>query len=339
MTLAELAQLLHGTCHGDPELDLTRLSAPGDEAAGCLVCAFNAAGVRAAEAGGAAAVVLGDGLETALPHVRVAEPKTALFQLQVAFEPPLPPSRGVHPTALVEPGARLGAGVEVGAFTTVAADAVLGDGTRIGARCSVGAGVTLGTDCLVADNVVLYPGTRLGDRVRLSSGVVVGAPGFGYRFAGGRHERVPQLGAVVLEDDVEVGANSCIDRAAVGVTRIGAGTKIDNLVQIGHNVRVGRHCVLVAQVGVGGSSTLGDYVVLAGQVGVADHRHIGDAAQVGGQAGVLTDVPPRGRYFGTPAVPDMQCHRMVAATRRLPEALKSLRILLRRAGLEGDDAS
>jgi UDP-3-O-[3-hydroxymyristoyl] glucosamine N-acyltransferase len=184
--------------------------------------------------------------------------------------------------------------------------------------------VTIGEDCIVYPNVVAYAGTVLGDRVQIQSGAVLGSDGFGYVFRDGVHHKIPHVGRCILESDVEIGANTTIDRGSVGDTVIGAGTKIDNLVQVGHNVRLGRLCLVMAQVGISGSTRVGDGAVIAGQAGLAGHITIGAGARIAGQAGVFGDVPPGETWSGYPARPHRESLRAQAAARRLPALLKTL---------------
>jgi len=208
---------------------------------------------------------------------------------------------------------------------------ILGDGVRIGARARLlsgvilGAGVVVGEESMLAYGVRAYPGTRMGARVRVHAGAVLGADGFGYEWDGARLVKIPHIGGVVIEDDVEIGANTTIDRGTVGDTRIGLGAKIDNLVQIGHNVRVGMHCLIVAQVGISGSARLGDGVVLGGQAGVNPGVSIGAGAQVGGGSGVWSDIAPGATASGNPAIRHRERLRIEAALRRLPALLQQLR--------------
>src|SRR6267143_646120 len=199
----------------------------------------------------------------------------------------------------------------------------------VGALTYLGPGVEIGEGCVLGPHVTLLAGARLGRRVLVHPGAVIGADGFGFAFDGARHRKIPQVGGVVIEDDVEIGANCAIDRATFGDTIVRRGTKIDNLVQIGHNVEVGEHSILVAQVGVSGSSRLGRGVVLAGQVGVADHVTIGDGALVAAQGGVPSDLDAGGRYLGTPARPILEAKRIFAAETRLPDLLQRVRALER----------
>ncbi len=232
---------------------------------------------------------------------------------------------GIHPTAVLGDNVQLGRDVCIGPYVTVDANCTIGDrtvlhaGTRVMAHCSVG------RDCELFPNTVLYPKTVLEDRVVLHSGTVLGAYGFGYKQVQGRHNRTAQLGWVHLESDVEVGANTTIDRGTYGATRIATGTKIDNLVQIGHNVKVGPHNLICSQVGIAGSSSTGSYVVLGGQVGIRDHIHLGDRCMAGAQSGIAADVPADEVVVGAPAAPRKEALQSMLAIQRLPEMRKQLR--------------
>jgi UDP-3-O-[3-hydroxymyristoyl] glucosamine N-acyltransferase len=234
----------------------------------------------------------------------------------------------------VEDDVELGAEVSVGPFAVIEAGAVLGDRVRIGPHSVVGAGSKLGVDTLLHPHVTLYPGTVLGERCIVHSGARLGSDGFGYAWTGTEHRKVPQVGGCRLGDDVEIGANTTIDRGSIGDTRVGQGTKIDNLVQLGHNVRVGERAILISQVGIAGSTTVGDGAVLGGQVGVGGHLEIGAGARVGAQAGVTGDVPAGETVSGYPARPHRLALRAQAVTLRLPEILRRLRRLERAHGIE-----
>ena len=257
------------------------------------------------------------------PLLRVADPRACFFEVAALFLP-APETEGRHPSAAIHPDAELGAGVAVGACAVIAAGAVVGSGSRIGPGVSLGPGVRIGDDCLIGANVSILRDCALGARCIVHPGAVIGGDGFGFRWDGSGHRKVPQLGRVVIEDDVEIGCNSCIDRATLGVTRIGRGCKIDNLVQVAHNVSVGCHTILVSQSGIAGSSTVGDGVVVAGQVAISDHVRVGDGARIGGQSGVVKDVPPGAAVFGTPARALKQALREHAALARLPDLLKQI---------------
>ncbi len=301
--LAEIADRLGGELHGPGEIRVGGLG-PYDEAQeGQLVVAFDERALKLVEAGKASAVVVPPGLDSRLPHIAVEHPKRALHELLALFEPPPLPYAGVHAKAEVHPSARLGTDCTVGPFAVVEEGAVLGDRCRIGPHSVVGAGARLGDDVLLHAHVTLYAGVRLGSRVVIHSGSAVGGNGYGITMRDGRLRRIPQIGSVVLEDDVEIGCNCCVDRSTLGFTRLGPGTKLDNLVQVAHNCRLGENCILAAQTGIAGSSTVGDNVVMGGQVGVADHVRIGNGVQMGAQSGTTRDLPAGAEVTGTLAMP------------------------------------
>ncbi len=254
----------------------------------------------------------------------VENPSVALARLCSRIEQMLwpRPTPGIHPTAVIAPGVRIPDTATVGPLCVIEAGVEIGERCHLQAHVFVGHDVRIGADCWLMPGVVVQSYCVLGERVRLHPGVVIGADGFGYEFVAGRHEKVPQVGLVVLGDDVEVGANSAIDRARFSRTTIGEGTKIDNLVQVGHNVIVGRHCLLCAQVGISGSTTVEDYVVLGGQVGVAGHITIGKGVKAGGQAGLSSNIAPGLTVNGTPAVPYSLERRLAVLHQRLPDLFK-----------------
>ena len=269
--------------------------------------------------------------------LRVADADAAFAAACALFAPPavvLP--RGVHPRAWVSPEAQLGADVSVGAFAVVEAGAVVGAGTTLYPQTYVGHGAQVGRDCQIYPFASVRERCRLGDRVILHNGVVVGSDGFGYTVdAQGVRTKIPQTGIVVLEDDVEIGANTTIDRARFGETRVGRGTKVDNLVQIAHNCVIGEHSVLCGQVGMAGSTTLGKHVICAGQVGLAGHLTIGDGAVIGAQAGVAKDLPGGQMYLGAPAVPRLEFGKSLAHVAGLPKLKEQVKALeARLAALE-----
>jgi UDP-3-O-[3-hydroxymyristoyl] glucosamine N-acyltransferase len=242
----------------------------------------------------------------------------ALLYRPAAFEP------GIDPSATVAEGARIGEGVAIGPRAVVGRGVAVGPRTQIGAGVVLGDGVTVGQDCIIYPNVSVYADSHLGDRVLIQAGAVIGSDGFGYVFRDGAHQKVPHVGRCVLESDVEIGANTTIDRGSVGDTVIGAGTKIDNLVQIGHNVRMGRLCLVMSQVGISGSVRIGDGVIIAGQAGVAGHVTIGVGARIAGQAAVFGNVPAGETWSGYPARPHRDSLRTQAAAQKLPALLKTL---------------
>ncbi len=228
----------------------------------------------------------------------------------------------IHPSAIIDPGARFEGEVAIGAYTVIGANVTLGKGVRIGAGCHIAENSRIGASSVLHDGVHVYSDTEIGKNCEIHSGVVLGADGFGYLLLEGRQTKIPQVGNVVIHDDVEIGANSTIDRATLGSTIVGKGTKIDNLVQIGHNCVIGQNSVLCAQVGLAGSTIVGDYVYLAGQVGAAGHISIGDRAMIGAQSGLAGSVPAGARFFGTPAADANHMKRVYVAQKHLPDLLR-----------------
>jgi UDP-3-O-[3-hydroxymyristoyl] glucosamine N-acyltransferase len=262
--------------------------------------------------------------------IRVADPDAALGVVLGLFAPPVDTvPEGVDPLASVATDAVVD-GACIGPHVTIREGSRVGAGTQLHAGVYVGHGCRIGRDCVLWPNVVVREYGELGDRVVLHPGVVIGADGFGYRQEAGRHVKIPQIGRVVIEDDVEIGANTCVDRARSGETRIGRGTKIDNLVQIGHNVRVGEDCIIVAQCGLSGSVTLGRHVMLGGQVGVADHAHLHDGVVVAAMSGAKGEMAPGKAYRGIPCEENAVYTRQRVAVRRLPKLLEQFRALAKR---------
>ena len=254
----------------------------------------------------------------------VENPSVALARLCARIEQTLwpKPAPGVHPSAVVAPGAQVAATAHVGPLCVVEAGARIGAGSVLQASVFVGRDAVVGEGCFLMPGCVIATTCVLGHRVRLQPGVVVGSDGFGYEFVKGRHEKVPQIGTVVIGDDVEIGANSTLDRARFSRTVVGEGTKIDNLVQIAHNVTIGKHCILCSQVGISGSTTLEDYVILGGQAGVGGHITLGKGSKAGGQAGISSDLPAGSYVNGTPAIPYLLERRIAVLQQRLPELFK-----------------
>jgi UDP-3-O-[3-hydroxymyristoyl] glucosamine N-acyltransferase len=257
-------------------------------------------------------------------YMTVDNPSVALARLCSRVEQALwpRPKPGIHPSAVVAPDARVAASATVGPLCVVESDATLGERVRLQAGVVVGRGTSVGDDSWLMEGVSVSSECTLGKRVRLHPGVVVGADGFGYERVSGHLEKVPQVGTVEIGDDVEIGANSTIDRSRFERTVIGEGTKIDNLVQIGHNVVVGRHCLVCAQVGIAGSVTLGDYVVVGGQTGIAGHLTVGSGAMIAAQSGVKDDIPPKTSVWGSPSLPLLLEQKITILRNRLPELFK-----------------
>jgi UDP-3-O-[3-hydroxymyristoyl] glucosamine N-acyltransferase len=262
----------------------------------------------------------------------VTNPKLAFVHAAEALLPPPAARPGIHPTAVIAPDARLGPDASVGAHAVISSGVSLGAGVRLGPGVVLGEGVQVGAQCVFYPRVTVYAGARIGNRVILHAGVVVGSDGFGYVFGEGRHHKFPQLGQVIIEDDVEIGSNTTVDRGSLGTTLIGQGTKIDNLVQIAHNVRIGRHCVIAAQTGISGSVEIGDYVVMGGQVGVADHVRVEEGAVIGAQAGIPTGkiIRKGSTVWGTPARPLAEFKKQYAHLANLPNLARKVGELSRR---------
>ena len=256
--------------------------------------------------------------------MEVANPSVALATLCGRIEQSLwpKPMPGVHPSAIIAADAKVDLGATIGPLCVVESGASIGPGTHLEAHVFVGRRALIGADCWLGPSAQVSSHCELHDRIRLHGGVIVGSDGFGYEVIEGRHAKVPQVGSVVIEDDVEIGANSTIDRARFSRTVVGQGTKIDNLVQVGHNVVIGKHCILCAQVGIAGSTTLEDYVVLGGQAGVAGHITLGRGTQAAGRAGITANTEPGVTVSGMPAMPYHLERRLVVLQRRLPELFK-----------------
>lgn len=259
----------------------------------------------------------------------VENPSVALAKVCARIEAALwpKPAPGIHPSAVVASAAKIDATAHVGPLCVVEEGAEIGPGSVLQASVFVGRDARIGDGCFLQPGVVLAAGCVLGNRVRLQAGVVVGSDGFGYEFIKGRHEKIPQIGVVVIEDDVEIGANSTLDRARFSRTVVGEGTKIDNLVQVAHNVIIGKHVILCSQVGISGSTTIEDYVVLGGQVGVGGHITLGKGTKAGGQTGIAFDTEPGSYLNGTPAIPYMVERRLQVLHQRLPDLFKRVEAL------------
>jgi UDP-3-O-[3-hydroxymyristoyl] glucosamine N-acyltransferase len=336
--LAELAERLGGELHGDPDLRICGVAGIKEARTGEITFLGNPRYEEWLEKTQASAVILPQRHAfNGRASIRVADPYAAFQAVMTLFHsqrPLLGP--GVHPAALIGENAVLGPDVAIGPQVVVGQGCRIGERTIILPGVVIGPDVTIGARCLIYPNVVIREETQIGDRVILHAGAVIGDDGFGFLTRAGVHEKVPQLGRVVIEDDVEIGANTCIDRATAGATIIRRGSRIDNLVQVAHNVSIGRNSILCAQVGIAGSTSVGDDVTLAGQVGIVGHIQIGDGAKVGAQGGVTKSVPPGAEVSGYPAAPHHLAKRVYASMRQLPDLLKAVRQLERRVReLEG----
>jgi UDP-3-O-[3-hydroxymyristoyl] glucosamine N-acyltransferase len=332
-TATEIAARLEGEVRGDGATVLTGF-APADRArAGDLTFAENGTFFHRAETSAASAILVAENFSSEQKTlIKVANARIAFAKVLLIFYPDPPVVPGIHASAVVAASAQIDPTAHIGPHC------VVGEDVKIGARVVLQGGNHVGFQSQLADdanifpNVTLYPRTQIGKRVRIHSGTVIGSDGFGYVFDQAIHRKVPQIGNVVIGDDVEIGANVTIDRGALGPTTIGKGTKIDNLVQIAHNVSIGEHSLLVAQVGIAGSSKLGNYVILGGQVGVAGHLRIGNQVTIAAQSGVMHDIKDGEKLLGSPAVPDRQAKRQYIAIQHLPELIRRVRDLEKKLG-------
>ena len=330
-TLGRLADALGASLVGDAGRVVTGVAPLETAGADQVSFLTDRKYLKQAEASRAAAVLVPRdvaGLPAAL--LQVDHPQQALIRLLELFHPEPAVEPGVHPSAAVAEGARIHRAASVGALAVVEEGAVIGPRSRVGALSFVGARAVLGEDVRLHPRVVIHDGVRVGNRVIIHSGAVLGADGFGYAFDGRVHRKIPQVGGLRIEDDVEIGANSAIDRATLGETLVRRGTKIDNLVQVGHNCDVGEDVILVSQVGISGSCRIGNRAVLAGQVGVADHVTIGAGAILTAKSGVPNDVPAGEVWSGIPSRPTGETKRIWAGESQLPELIKRVRALEKR---------
>jgi UDP-3-O-[3-hydroxymyristoyl] glucosamine N-acyltransferase len=334
LTLAEVARIAEGELEGADGARTVRGVAPLDEAQPHHLSFVAEARyhpyIQASQAG---ALLVARGARVELPAgmaaIRVDDPRQALARILPALYPEAAPAPGVHPTAVIGDGAEIADGASVGAYAVVGAGTRVGERARIGAHVVVGAGCEVGADAVLHPHVTLYDGVRVGQRSIVHSGARLGSDGFGFVPEGRGLKKVPQVGGCVIGDDVEIGANTTIDRGSIGDTVIGRGTKIDNLVQIGHNCRIGQSVIIVSQVGISGSTRVGDGAVLGGQAGVQGHIEIGAGAKVGGQAGVTASVAPGVTVSGYPARPHREAMRIQAAVFGLPRLVERLKALER----------
>jgi len=327
-TLRELAELVGGSVEGDGLLEISRLATIELAAPGEITFLGNAKYLAYLKDCRASAVIAPPGVDAGSMSVLVcANPYLAVAKVQAHFHVRKPQPLGVLDGAIVHPEAQLGDNVTVHPGCVVERGTRIGDGTILYPGVIVYADVEIGRDCVLHAHSVVREGCRLGQRVVLQPGAVIGADGFGYAPDGERYVAIPQVGIVVLEDDVEIGAHACIDRGAIGETRIGRGTKIDNLVMIAHNVEVGENCILVSQVGVAGSTRIGKHCTFGGQAGVVGHLQIGADTTVGARGGVMSSYPGGGVISGTPAIPHKEWLKAAQVYARLPEMRREIQRL------------
>ncbi len=331
MKLAEIVEKFGGSLEGDGEIEITAVAGLGEGGEGDISFLSNPKyAVQVASTKVSAVIVPNDWdrpVRCAL--VRVENSDQVFAQAaELFYEAPPKPATGVHPSAVVAESVQLGEGACIGANCTVEEGVVIGSNTVISPNCHIGYKTTIGDDCFLYPLASIREFTEIGNRVILHNGAVIGSDGFGYAVQeDGSRTKIPQIGKVVIEDDVEIGANVAIDRARFGKTRVGKGTKIDNLVQIAHNVVIGEHSVLCGQSGISGSTTVGSRCILAGQAGLAGHLNVGDGAIVGAQAGVMKDIPERAFVIGSPAMPHVQYKKMVANSILLPRLKERIKQL------------
>lgn len=334
MTVEQLAAALGAAYEGNGAMEITGAAAVENAGPGELAFVTGRKAAALAEKTRAGCLLAPETFESTGERavIRVREPRGAFARALMMLKPPRKVAQGVHPTAVIEEGVTLGARVSIGAHATVGRGSSIGEGSVIGAGCTVGAEVKIGAGCRLYGNVSIYDEVTIGDRAVIHSGCVIGADGFGFVMTGEQYEKFPQVGRVVIGNDVELGANTCVDRAALGVTEIGDGAKLDNMVHIAHNCRIGKHVVVAAQTGFSGGVVVEDYAIVGGQVGVGDKARIESRAVVGSGAGILTSKIVRAGQpvWGTPARPLKEYLKQLAVFAKLPEIHEELKELRRK---------
>jgi UDP-3-O-[3-hydroxymyristoyl] glucosamine N-acyltransferase len=334
-TIAEIARHLAGEVVGEGSAVLTGFAHAAAARPGDLTFAETDKYLAAAEKSAATAIITGKQAVSARKIlIRVADPRLGFAKALALFFPEPVFAAGIHPSAVVAQSAQIDPTAHLGPHCTVGERVKIGAGVVLQAGNFIGDDAVLGDETRLFPNVTIYARTEIGRRVRIHAGTVIGSDGFGYVFDSGFHRKVPQVGNVVIGDDVEIGSNSSIDRGALGSTVIGKGSKIDNLVQVGHNVEIGEHAILCAQVGIAGSAKLGNFVVLAGQVGIAGHLKLGNKVTVGSKSGVMHPIPAGEQWLGIPALPDKQAKRVMIAQRRLPDLFRKVAAWEKKLGVE-----
>ena len=332
LTVAEIASHLKGEVAGDASIRITGFSPADRSRPGDLTFAENESYLQRAESSAASAVIVDrrSPSRSSKALVRVDNVRVAYTKVLPLFFPEKSFAAGIHPSAVAAASARIDPTAHIGPGCVIGEDVEIGAGCVLEALDFVGEGCRLGADVRLFPNVTLYNRTEVGNRVRIHAGTVVGSDGFGYVEEGHSHIKVPQIGHVIIRDDVELGANVAVDRGALGATVIGEGTKVDNLVQIAHNVGIGSNCMIVAQTGIAGSTKIGDDVMLGGQSGVSGHLRLGNRVSVSAQSGVMRNLRDGECVLGTPAVPDRQAKRQIIAVQRLPDLMRQFQELERR---------
>ena len=325
-TLKEIAEFLGGEIVGDPNMIITGVCGIKEAKNGDITFVANPKYLGLMDNTEASAIITSlEVKEGPRPIIRIENPSLAFARMVSLIAPSeVQHPKGIHPTAIIGEDVRLGKDVAIGAYVVIADGVEIADGTVIYAGCYIGHFTKIGKDCLIYPNVSVRERVVIGNKVVVHSGTVIGSDGFGFAAVKGMHQRIPQIGTVIIEDDVDIGSNVTIDRARFDKTVIGKGTKIDNLVQIAHNVIIGQNSIIVAQAGISGSTTIGNGVILAGQAGIVGHINIGDGAVVAAQAGVTKSVPAKTKVSGYPAKPHSIAKRVNAYVQRLPQTMKSI---------------
>jgi len=328
--IQQIADHVGGVLSGNPDIEIVGI-APADTAQeGFLTFAENERYLEAALNSKASAILIPKGeVKTDKTVIQIDNVRVGFAKVLTLLYPDNKPKPGIHPTAVVSSSATVAESAHIGPNCIIEAGAVIGEGAVLSGHVYVGTHASIGDESAIFPQVTLYPSTKIGKRVRIHAGTVIGSDGYGYVLDQGFHRKIPQIGNVVIEDDVEIGANTTIDCGALGSTRIGKGTKIDNLVQLGHNVQVGEHSIIIAQTGIAGSSKVGNYVILAGQTGIAGHISIGDKVVVAAQSGVMHSIPEGEKWMGSPAQPDKQAKRQLISIQQLPNFLRRIKKFLK----------
>lgn len=329
-TIEELAKLVGGKIEGDKKIKISGVANLEKAAEGEISFLVEEKLKELSLKSQASALVISDKIETfPKPVIKVSNPRLAFAKIMEVFAPQVAPPLGVHPSAVLSEEVSLSKDVSIGPNVFIGRGAQIGERVTLQANVYIGEEVRIGSDTLIYPNVTIREGVIIGQKVIIHPGVVIGSDGFGFVKEGGKHYKIPQIGKVIIEDEVEIGANCCIDRGTLDATIIGRGTKLDNLVQVGHNVIIGENSIIVGQVGISGSVKIGDRVTLAGQAGISDHLTIGSDTIIGGGAGVTKDVPPNSFYSGYPAGPHREQKRIQAIIHQLPKLWEKVKKLER----------
>jgi UDP-3-O-[3-hydroxymyristoyl] glucosamine N-acyltransferase len=331
LSIAEIARITGGDAIGPSDVRISDVAPLETASAGDLSFVANPRYLPYLQDSRAGALLIPASLRDRVPdrftRIVVDDPHVALYRILLTLHPAAGAEPGIHPTAVVHETARVSEGVRIDPYAVIGADSEVGSGSWVGAHVVIGAGCSIGESSVLHPHSTLYDGVRIGNRCVVQSGARLGREGFGFVWSENGHRKVPQVGGCILEDDVEVGTNVTIDRGSVGDVVVGRGTKIDSLVHVAHNVRVGQHVMLVAQVGIAGSTRIGDGAVIGGQAGIGGHLEIGAGARIGAQAGVTADVPAGETYSGYPARPHRESLRAQGAAFRMPELVKRVKEL------------